>query len=149
MFRGLQDILGENYDAMYKAKVNMVAGMGVVKDYATGEFKFPSAATAQDVYFVTKDMQPVGIQTVYGDVSEYDCQNIKAGEFGLLVAGKKGEKFFTDQVTGTIATGARVKVGTDGKFVTAASDSNMICADGSAKDAGTHAGIIVEIVDWA
>ncbi len=149
MFRGLQDILGENYDAMYKAKVDMVAGMGVVKNYATGEFEFPSSATAQDIYFVTKDMQPVGIQTVYGDVSEYDCQDISAGEFGLLVAGKKGEKFFTDQITGSIATGARVEVGTDGKFATASGDSNMICADGNAKDAGVHPGIIIEIVDWA
>lgn len=148
MFRGLQDILGENYDAMYKAKEAMVAGMGAVKDYATGEFKFPTAATAQDIYFVTKDMQPVGIQTVYGDVSEYDCQDIAAGEFGLLVAGKKGEKFFTDQIVDGIATGDRLVVGTDGKFAKG-TKSNMICADANAKDAGVHPGIIVEIVDWA
>lgn len=149
MFRGLQDILGENYDAMYKAKEAMVAGMGAVKDYATGEFKFPASATAQDIYFVTKDMQPIGIQTVYGDVSEYDCQDIKAGEFGLLVAGKKGEKFFTDQIADGITTGARVEVGTDGKFTVASGKSNMICADADAKDAGVHPGIIIEIVDWA
>lgn len=148
MFRGLQDILGENYDAMYKAKEAMVAGMGAVKNYATGEFKFPASATAQDIYFVTKDMQPVGIQTVYGDVSEYDCQNIAAGEFGLLVAGKKGEKFFTDQIADGIAVGDRLAVGTDGKF-TKGTKSNMICAVADAKDAGVHPGIIIEIVDWA
>ena len=149
MFRGLQDILGENYDAQYKAKADTVVGMGVGKDYATGEFKFPSSDTANDIYFVTKDMQPTGIQTVYGEVSEYELQNIKAGEYALLVSGKKGERFFTDQFESGIAVGNRVIVGTDGKFKAASSEkSNMICANANAKDAGSHSGIIIEIVDW-
>ena len=147
MFRGLQDILGENYDAQYKAKTDAVMGMGVVKDYATGEFKFPSAATAQDIYFVTKDAQPVGIQTVYGEISEYELQDIKAGEFALLVAGKKGEKFFTDQIADGISVGDRLVAGTDGKFAKG-TKSNMVCASVDIKDAGVHPGIIVEIVDW-
>lgn len=149
MFRSLQNINGKNVDAMYKAKANAVVGMGVIKDYATGEFKFASASTANDVYFLTKDMQPVGIQTVYGEVSEYELQNIEAGEFALLVAGEKGEKFFTDQIDTGITTGSRIVVGTDGKFEkTTSVKSNMICADANAKDAGDHPGIIIEIVDW-
>lgn len=149
MFRGLQDILGENYDAQYKAKADTVVGMGVVKDYATGEFKFPTSDTANDIYFVTKDMQPTGIQTVYGEVSEYELQNIKAGEYALLVGGKKGERFFTDQIEPSISIGNRVIVGTNGKFKAASSEkSNMICVNADAKDAGSHPGIVIEIVDW-
>ena len=45
MLRELQTTTGKVYDAMNKAAVAMVVGMGVVKDYTTNTVAFPEKAT--------------------------------------------------------------------------------------------------------
>ena len=56
MLRELQTTTGKVYDAMNKAAVAMVVGMGVVKDYTTNTVAFPEAATDKGIFFVTKEM---------------------------------------------------------------------------------------------
>lgn len=156
MFRNLQDINSKPINAMFKAGADMVMGQGVVKNLTTGEVEFPATATATDVFFVTKDAQPVGEQTIHADVSEYLLQNIAQGEGVLLVKGVVGERYWTDQVAivsgavSGISVGDRVIAGTNGKFVTATTEkSNLLVTSITTLDAGVHAGIVIEIVDWA
>ena len=109
-------------DTMHKAEVAMVTGMGVViKDATT--VALPSAETASNIYVVTKERIPTGINTARVDMSDYDEDfvNIKAGEFIGLERYTDGEKFATDQFKaedfgeGAVA-GFAVSVGVDGKW---------------------------------
>jgi hypothetical protein len=150
MLRVLQSINGKNADAMYTADVAMVKGMGVVKG-ASNEVKFPASATAQNIFLVTKEMIPTGVNTLYGELSDYvdNFEKIVADEPVVLVTPFKGERYFTDQAD-TVAVDDYLVVGTDGKFEKAASTtSNLLVKSITYKDAGSHAGIVFEVVDWA
>lgn len=156
MFRNLQDINSKPINAMFKAGTDMVMGQGVVKNLSTGEVEYVATAKAEDVFFVTKDAQPKGIDTVHADVSEYDLQNIEQGEGVLLVKGVVGERYWTDQVAisngavSGVAVGDRVVADTNGKFIKATTEkSNLLVTSITTLDAGVHAGIVIEIADWA
>ena len=122
MIRDMRRNGAQPKDTMHKAEVAMVTGMGVViKDATT--VALPSAETASNVYVVTKERIPTGINTARVDMSDYDEDfvNIKAGEFIGLERYTDGEKFATDQFKaedfgeGAVA-GFAVSVGTDGKW---------------------------------
>ena len=122
MIRDMRRNGAQPKDTMHKAEVAMVTGMGVViKDATT--VALPSAETASNVYVVTKERIPTGINTARVDMSDYDEDfvNIKAGEFIGLERYTDGEKFATDQFKaedfgeGAIA-GFAVSVGVDGKW---------------------------------
>ena len=156
MFRNLQDINSKPINAMFKAGADMVMGQGVVKNLTTGEVEYVSTAKAEDVFFVTKDAQPTGEQTIHADVSEYELQNIAQGEGVLLVKGVVGERYWTDQVAivsgavSGITVGNRVVADTNGKFIAATTEkSNLLVTSITTADAGVHAGIVIEIADWA
>lgn len=92
-------------DAMYKAKVDMVTGMAVVKeDSATDKYANVTAdETVADIYFVDKERVPSGVNAARGDMSDYDEDfvNIKADEMVSLDKYTPGEKFGTDQFDDT------------------------------------------------
>ena len=122
MIRDMRRNGAQPKDTMHKAEVAMVTGMGVViKDATT--VALPSAETASNVYVVTKERIPTGINTARVDMSYYDEDfvNIKAGEFIGLERYTDGEKFATDQFKaedfgeGAVA-GFAVSVGVDGKW---------------------------------
>ena len=122
MIRDMRRNGAQPKDTMHKAEVAMVTGMGVViKDATT--VALPSAETANNVYVVTKERIPTGINTARVDMSDYDEDfvNIKAGEFIGLERYTDGEKFATDQFKaedfgeGAVA-GFAVSVGVDGKW---------------------------------
>ena len=150
MFRVLEDINAKNADAMYSAGSAMTIGMGVVKG-ANFEADFPSEATATDVFFVTKEIIPTGLDSLKGEISDYALEAIVDGEKVVLVKPIIGEIYWTDQFDSGITKGNYVVVGTDGKFEKAASSakSNLKVVSTDIKDAGTHAGIAIEVVDWA
>ena len=149
MFRVLEDINAKNADAMYSAGSAMTIGMGVVKG-ANFEADFPSEATATDVFFVTKEIIPTGLDSLKGEISDYALEAIVAGEKVVLVKPIIGEIYWTDQIDSGIAKDNYVVVGTDGKFEKATSTkSNLKVVSTEVKDAGTHAGIAIEVVDWA
>lgn len=149
MFRVLEDINAKNADAMYSAGSAMTIGMGVVKG-ANFEADFPSSATATDVFFVTKEIIPTGLDTLKGEISDYALEAIVAGEKVVLVKPIIGEIYWTDQIDVGITKDDYVVVGTDGKFEKATSTkSNLKVVSTDVKDAGTHAGIAIEVVDWA
>ena len=122
MIRDMRRNGAQPKDTMHKAEVAMVTGMGVViKDATT--VALPSVETASNVYVVTKERIPTGINTARVDMSDYDEDfgNIKAGEFIGLERYTDGEKFATDQFKardfgeGAVA-GFAVSVGVDGKW---------------------------------
>ena len=130
MIRDMRRNGAQPKDTMHKAEVAMVTGMGVViKDATT--VALPSAETASNVYVVTKERIPTGINAARQDMSDYDEDfvNVKAGEFIGLERYTDGEKFATDQfkasdfADGAVA-GFAVSVGADGKWVKAASTVN-------------------------
>ena len=122
MIRDMRRNGAQPKDTMHKAEVAMVTGMGVViKDATT--VALPSVETASNVYVVTKERIPTGINTARVDMSDYDEDfvNIKAGEFIGLERYTDGEKFATDQFkAGDFGEGAvagfAVSVGVDGKW---------------------------------
>lgn len=95
-------------DAMHKAKVDMVTGMGVVKeDSTTDKFaNITSAETVADIFIVDKERVPSGINCARGDMSDYDNDfvKIKANEPVSLDKYHAGEKFGTDQYDETITS---------------------------------------------
>lgn len=122
MIRDMRRNGAQPKDTMHKAEVAMVTGMGVViKDATT--VALPSAETASNVYVVTKERIPTGINAARQDMSDYDEDfvNVKAGEFIGLERYTDGEKFATDQFKaedfgeGAVA-GFAVSVGVDGKW---------------------------------
>lgn len=152
MFRFLQDGYGDSVDATFTAGTDMVVGMGVVKDFTTGNVKFPTTATSKDVFFVNKEAVPTGTDTIRGVLHDYDSifMNIKEGEFVNLPKPVIGKRYWTDQFTTGVAVGDYVVVGTDGKFKTAATDdeTNLKVYSTTIKDCGKYDGIAIEVVDW-
>ena len=149
MFRVLEDINAKNADAMHTAGEAMKVGMGVVK-VAGKKVEFPAAATASDVFFVTKEVCPTGIDMLKGNISDYDFEDVANGTPVVLVKPVIGEIYWTDQ-TDTVAVGDYLVVGTDGLFeaASATATSNLKVISITEKDAGTHAGVSIEVVDWA
>ena len=127
MIRDMRRNGAQPKDTMHKAEVAMVTGMGVViKDATT--VALPSAETASNIYVVTKERIPTGINTARQDMSDYDDDfvNVKAGEFIGLERYTDGEKFATDQFKAedfgeSAVQGFAVSVGADGKWMKAGS----------------------------
>lgn len=103
-------------DAMHKAKVAMLTGMGVVKeDSSTDKFaNVTSTETVADIFIVDKERVPSGINCARGDMSDYDDDfvKIKANEPVSMDKYPAGEKFGTDQydetITKELSIGTRV-----------------------------------------
>lgn len=148
MFRVLEDINTKNADAMHTAGEVMKIGMGVVKK-SNKEVEFPTAATAENIFFVTKEIVPTGIDSLKGEISDYNFEEISDGEMVVLVKPIIGEVYWTNQ-SGAVEEGDYVVVDTDGKFKKAVKDnkSNLKVTSIGIKDAGIHTGITIEVVDW-
>lgn len=133
--------------ATYTADVAMVRGMGVQKSGT--EAVLPTVATGEGIFFVTKEQVPTGIDTLRGEISDYDdiFEKIAVGEPVVLVKYAVGEVFADDQVTGTIADGTYAIVGTDGKIKAATTgDVAYLISRGAYDDAG-HALTAFEVVE--
>lgn len=150
MLRRLQNFNGKNIDAQNTAGVAMVRGMLVQKNYVDKSAILPVAAT--DLYFVTKDVQPTGLMSYEGDVSEYDTRldNIASGEAVQLEKPISGERYATDQfvaaglVDGGFATVSIVVGATQGKVITSAIASAFIYNGTIAENGHTLA--IIEVL---
>ena len=148
MYRVIEGIVEKNYDATKTAKTDMIVGMGVIKE--GNEVKFPTSTTAKDIFFVGKEFIPTGLDSPR-EMSDYELQNIKNGEFVFIDKPIIGEQFWTDQTSGSISVGDYVAVNSAGKFVkatTSTTPSNLVVISTTYKDAGTHEGIVIEVVDW-
>lgn len=119
MLRELQTIVGKPASSQYScAEDEIITGMAVVKDQATGTFGFVEAETAADLFFVDKERVPSGINAARTDMSDYDEDfvTLKNGELGKLIAYHAGERFATDQFVEGLAKGDRIAAGVDGKI---------------------------------
>ena len=106
-------------DATYKAHAEMYRGVGVVKAVA-GDVKataFPSETTDEGIFVVDRDNLATGINCAYNDRPDTAYDKIVAGELIKTVPYVFGEEFYTDQyVAGAEVAGAKLGVGTDGKW---------------------------------
>ena len=75
-------------------------------------------------------------------------ESVHYGDFVVVERPVAGEEYFTDQTTGTFVVGQYANVGTAGKLVsTGTTASKFVVRATDCKDCGTHAGIVVEILD--
>ena len=146
MYRVLQSISGKNVEASFKAGAAMKKGMFVVKG-TDGTVNFPAAATDKNVFIVGKELIATGADLLNPDLPDYSdvLENIAEGEYVTLEKPFAGEYYFDDQTTGTI--GSYVLAGTDGKLVSSTDATKFAVIDSAYKDAGTHAGIKIEVLD--
>nr|DAF93902.1 MAG TPA: hypothetical protein [Siphoviridae sp. ctZd434] len=141
MIRDMRRNGSQPKDTMHKADVVMVTGMGVViKDSTT--VALPGAETASNIYVVTKERVPSGINAAKAEMSDYDDDFVKIakGEFVGLERYTDGEKFATDQFKAAdfaddVETGFAVSVGTDGLWGKSTVESKYIF-DGFHNDNG-------------
>jgi len=138
--------------AYFKADVELKTGMGVVKDYATGLAKLPTAATAEGIFLVAK--QPIATGIYAGaDLSDYfeEYNTVPKGDCVVLYSYRDDSAFGTDQyddtefTTSTLTSPVYVEVGTDGKWTTASGNSKYL-ATKIYDDAG-HALLHIEVVE--
>lgn len=150
MLRDFQANYGKVKNTMFKAADAMVTGMAVVKNHVNNTVAFPAAATADNLFLVTKERVPTGINAGRGDMSDYDDNFVKITEdefVGLEQYVTQGERFGTDQyVKDGLAVGDVVMAGTDGKFVkaTAGMESTYVYV-GEFDDVG-HTLAIIEVL---
>lgn len=135
MIRDMRRNGAQPKDTMRKAAVNMITGMGVVKT-ADMTVNFPTSETASNIYVVTKERIPSGLNTSRTDMSDYDEDfvNIGVGEYVGLERYTDGEKFATDQFKADdfsedAEKGIAVSVGTDGLWMKASIESKYIYDD--------------------
>lgn len=147
MLRELQTYTGKTYDAMNIASVDMVVGMGVVKDYKTNEVGFPDTATDKGIFFVTKEKRAEGIYAGLGEFSDYEdmFMNIKMGDGVKLIPPVKAERYATDQFVEGAETGDYLAVGTDGKFTKSESETRFVYR--GTKKIDNHTLHVVEVID--
>lgn len=145
-------------NAMYKAKVAMKTGMAVVKSDTT-DSKYavlPTAATAENVYFVQKERVPKGINCMKAEMSDYDedFMNVEANEFITLEKYAPGERFAIDQYTTTdftaeTAIDTPVVFGTDGKAAKAETGKTSIYLFKGFHEDNGHVLAVIEVSDTA
>lgn len=147
MLRELQTNTGKVYDTMNTASVDMVVGMGVVKDYTKNEVGFPADATDKGVFFVTKGKRAEGIYAGLGEFSDYKdmFMNIKMGDGVKLVPPVKSERYATDQFNAGAVAGDYLAVGTDGKFAKSADATRFVYR--GTKKIDRHELHVVEVID--
>src|SRR5690606_8700553 len=128
MYRNLQNFFNKNANAMFFASEDSVRGRLVTADYESGTFS-NAATPTDDLYVLDKEQIPSGVNVVFNYVSDYDAQfeDVKQGEYGILIKHVAGERFSTDQfVAGVYAEGDYLTCasGADaGKFTKAAADT--------------------------
>ena len=154
MLRVLMENSAKTAIATYKTAGAYKTGMGVVINPATGVASLPAAATGEDIYFLSKDKVPMGIETARTDFSDWEEQ------FNTFVVGEKcrlehfdfTDIFETDQYDSTITEtdiGKRVLVGADGKIALADFDqSSKYVFEGFYKE-GAHTLVRVRVTDTA
>lgn len=137
--------------ARYKAAVDMVVGMGVVIDNASGTVKLPTEATALNICVVDKEREAQGKNNATNNFSDRftDFIHIKAGEFVKLHRYDLGDEFATDQTESiaALASAEYAKVGTDGRW-TASEEATKYKVVGAYSDAGNPM-VAIEIVETA
>lgn len=134
MIRDIRRNGAQPKDTMHKAGTNMKTGMGVViKDTTT--VVLPGEEVVANVYFVTKERIPTGVNAARTNMSDYDDDfvNVVKDEFVGLERYTDGEKFATDQFKAedfnNELKGKPVAVGVDGKLIKATKASKYVFED--------------------
>jgi hypothetical protein len=150
MIRKLQSLSSRNYNAVGIAYEAMTIGMGVVQ--TSNGIELPSSATTANIFFVAKEAIPTGINSVKGEIPDYDTtfESISKDDGVVLIKPIIGEKYFTNQTKGEIRDGQYLLVDTDGKFkgATSAATSNLIVRNANYTDCG-QSGIKFECISKA
>lgn len=148
MLRELQTNTGKVYDATNITTVDVVVGMGVVKDYTKDrEVGFPDAPTDKGVFLVTKEKRAEGIYAGLGEFSDYEdmFMEIKAGHGVKLVPPVFSERYATDQFTTGAVKGDYLALGVDGKFAKSENATKFVYRGPKVVD--THTLHVIEVVE--
>ena len=148
MLRELRVNCAEAPAASFKAATELKTGMGVVKNYGTGELALPSADTDSGIFLVQKQPIPTGINTAFENFSDYEEEfnTVKEGEFCVAYHYLADSAFATDQYDSALTDAGYVTVGTDGKWK-AASGTTKFYFTGLVADGPFHTLARIERVD--
>lgn len=133
MLRQLQTVNAKCADALSTAGEALKVGMLVTKD-SDGEAVLLSADGSTDLFFVVKEKIPTGLNSIQGEISEYDnlFNDIADGERVVLIKPVEGEKYATDQFVDTkLIKGYPIHANTDGKIVRINSGTTSMVYDGA------------------
>nr|WP_024835418.1 hypothetical protein [Clostridium sp. 12(A)] len=147
MLRELQTNTGKVYDSTNITTVDLVVGMGVVKDYTKDrEVGFPDAPTDKGVFFVTKEKRADGIYAGLGEFSDYEemFMQIKTGNGVKLVPPEFPERYATDQFSTGAIKGDYLALGIDGKFAKSADATKFVYRGTKVVD--THTLHVIEVI---
>lgn len=148
MLRELQTNTGKVYDATNITTVDVVVGMGVVKDYTKDrEVGFPDAPTDKGVFLVTREKRAEGIYAGLGEFSDYEemFMKIKAGNGLKLVPPEFPERYATDQFTAGAVKGDHLALGINGKFEKSENATRFVYRGTKVID--THTLHVIEVVE--
>ena len=128
MLREMQAIGNKHAPTMYKAEAAMKTGMLVTIKDADGVVSLPTTATSKDLYWVTKERIPTGLNAARTEFSDYETEfnEIAVGEFVKLIPMQFGERYATDQFAEGLAVGDAVE-SVKGVATKATGDSNLKC----------------------
>lgn len=146
MLRELQAITpGKHAPTTYKAAEDMKAGMLVTLNDVDGTAEIPADETITDLYWVTKERIPTGLNAARADISDYDEEfiNIKEGELVKVVPIYTAERYATDQFDEALAVGDKVTA-VAGKATKATGSALLKCV-GDFNDNGHALKIIVKV----
>ena len=147
MLRELMTNTGKIADATYIADVALVRGMVVQK--SNGEAILPTTVTGEGLFFIDKESIPTGLNSLKGELSDYDdaFEKIKVGEKVKLIKYSAGEQIAIDQVSDTIVSDTYVVAGTDGKLKTAVTGDISYAISRGAYDDNGHVLTKIEFVE--
>lgn len=110
MLRELQALTDKHAPTMYKAAEDMKAGMLVAVNETAGTVDLPASETTTDLYWVTKERIPTGVNAARVDFSDYEDEfiNIKKGEFCKVIPIYTFERYASDQFGPGVSVGDMV-----------------------------------------
>lgn len=153
MIRELGTVSNKYTPANYTAAAELVTGMGVQIDVATGKAILPKSESADGIYFVEKERIATGMYAGVTNLDDYFEQfvTIAEGDFVKMIAPMNGELYAVDQYGETVtdeAKGKRLAVGTDGKWTVATDAASRFVFDGFYTD-GVHKLAQIRVTDTA
>lgn len=144
MLRELQALTGKHAPATYKAAADMKTGMLVTLNDTDRTVELPSSATATNLYWVTKERIPTGLNAARTNFSDYEDEfvTVSAGDLVTVVPIYAFERYATDQYDDDLAIGDAVE-SVEGVATKATGDSALKCV-GEYNDNGHTLKIIVK-----
>lgn len=151
MLRELDTKMNKPAPTTYKAGADMKTGMGVQMKYSDNTVNFPQSESAENIYLLTKEKIPTGLNAARGELSDYETEfnTYTEGDLVKLLIPDIGERYAVDQITSDgLQAGDALVVGADGIWKKAASGTKSRYIYGGIHNSDGHdLGIIIVVRD--